>query len=197
MAEREVILSSYTQAYQASLDNPSRTRPLTPAEFMLRSRPGPHKVEYRGQVFYSEYSNRESAARAFRKIRSGETSGERMVAQAEMYPHRAPGQERGFILGKPSGGYQQGYWKAVVHMNWVDENNNLHEDEERSFIVYSSKYNSYFDAPLVEEELGDAIDDHVSAWEDDYGVSNVEVMYVEVIRIQTTTKQEQYIVDLG
>lgn len=193
MAAKDEITDRYTQARMAAAANDRR---LTPAEFMLSSSPGVHKVEYRGATFYSKYSNADSASRAYRKVKSGETSGENMVKQGKLYTYKAPGVERGFIVGAPRGQYMMGLWKIVVHLNWTDQDGNGHYDEQRSFIVQTDKYDSYFDAQQVIQESSDAIDEHVAAWEDDYGVGDVEVVYVEALRIQTTSKAGAYIVTL-
>lgn len=193
MAARDEITGRYNQARMTAATN---DRKLTPAEFMLASSPGIHKVEYKGATYYSKYSNSKSASRAYRKVKTGETSGENMVKQGQLYTYRAPGVERGFIVGKPRGMYQMGLWKIIIHMNWTDQDGKVHEDEERSFVVQTDKYDSYFDAQQVIEESNAAIEDHVAAWEDDYGVGDVEIVYVEAIRIQTTSKTNAYIVTL-
>lgn len=210
MAKRNEILSRYSQAAQLA---DARNQRLTPAEYMLASSPGENEVRYRGKVYYSKYRNADSASRAFRKIRSGETSGERIFAEAETkYPKPAArgekGKDLGFRLEKGRGGRQVGLWKVTVFMAWTDANgdeqgreyeeveNRYGDTEERvvydyntlearSFIVETMNYTSSLDAKTVEYEVADAIDDHVAAWEDSYGVSSVEVVYVEVVKIET------------
>lgn len=183
---RNEILSRYSQAAEKGFE---RGEKLSPAEYMLATNPGDHPVNYRGKVYYSKYSNAGSASRAFRKVRSGETSGEKMYARGNLFPY-SRGRERGFEMDRHKGGAQLGLWKVVIHMNWVDQDGNVHEmpegAEERSFIVESSSFFSYYDAKTVEYEVGDAIEEHVANWENDYGVSNVEIVSVEIIKIQST-----------
>ncbi len=188
MASREEILGRYFQTYQSNPD-------ITPTEFMLAANPGSHRVVYKGRPFYTSYSSADSARRQFTKLQKGETSGERMIKRGEKFTRLGP-EGTGFRLVEPKGGYEQGLWKVVVHMNWTDADGKEHVDEERSFVVRSSSLNSYYDASRVEAEVGDAIEDHVASWEDDYGVGEVEIVYVEVIRIQTTSKTSQYIVSI-
>lgn len=194
MAAKDDITGSYQQARMAAASN---DRKLSPAEFMLSSSPGPHRVEYRDKVFYSKYSNRQSAARAYRKVKTGETTGERMKEQASLYTF-GRGKERGFRLDQPRGGYIMGLWKIVVHLNWTSaKDGTQHKDQEKSFIVQSSKYDSYFDAQQVLNESQDAIYEHLARWESGYeDITDMEFLYAEAFRIQTTSKTGDNIVDL-
>ena len=189
MASRAEFLAKYSQAAELAEDRDER---LTPAEFMLASNPGTHKVNYRGHVYYSNYSNADSASRAFRKIRSGETSGERMFARAELYPYSAGyGPDTGWRMDEPRGGVEEGLWKVVVHFEGTDANGNEFSDMQKSFIVQSDRYNSYYDAKQVEYETGEEVDAHMEAWTSPdvgYGFRNASVTYIEVIHIQYTTR---------
>lgn len=192
MAEREIILSGYSQAAESAMDRDER---LTPTDYMLASNPGNNVVVYRGKTYHTAYTNADSARRQFSKLQAGQITGERLYRRGALYTQKDPKAE-GYIRAEPRGMREVGLWKIVVHMNWTDSSGAVHEDEQRSFIVRSSKYDNYFDASSVELESGQAVLDHAEAWADEYEVSNVEILYTETIRIQTTTKGGQYIVDI-
>lgn len=196
MARREEILASYSQAAELAIEN---DQTLTPTEFMLASSPGPHRVTYRGRTYETSYANADSARRQFTKLQRGEISGETLFQRGTLFTRytKATGPVGKTLYVTPGkGGYEHGLWKVVVHMDWVDQDGREHIDEQRSFIVQSNKYDNYYDAKSVEYESAEAIEDHIADWEEGYGVEEVTVTYVEVIRIQTTTKSGSYIVDI-
>lgn len=197
MARREEILASYSQAAELAIEN---DQTLTPTEFMLASSPGPHRVTYRGRTYETSYRNADSARRQFAKLQRGEISGENLFQRGTLFTRRTPVEgPRGHVVEavRGKGGYEHGLWKIVVHMDWVDQDGKEHVDEQRSFIVRSDKYDNYYDAKSVEYESADAIEDHIADWEEGYGIEEVTVTYVEVIRIQTTTKSGSYLVDIN
>jgi hypothetical protein len=176
-----------------------RGEKLTPAEFMLASSKGDNEVWYNGTVYRSRYASAASASRAFRKIRSGETSGKRMFDRGEDVAKLGPsGENTG--LQRRRGLSQRGTWQVVVYMAWTDQNGNEHgrdydDDgnpiydinglEKASFIVESTKHFNYFDVKDLAYDLdeGDVIDDYVSTWEASYGVSNVDVVAIDYILV--------------
>lgn len=187
MGKREEFLARYSQASQLAIE---RDQKLTTAEFMLASNPGPHEVKYKGKTYYSQYSSPQSAGRAFRKVRSGETSGEDILGRGEQYAYANQPGQRGWRMGQPRGMSEAGLWKVIVHYDGTDSKGNEFYDQQKSFIVQSDKYDNYYDAPAVEYETGEEIDAHMETWAGDgsYGIAAYSVTYVEVIRVQYTTK---------
>jgi hypothetical protein len=209
MARREDFLARYSQAAQLAEE---REQKLTTAEFMLASNPGQHEVKFRQKVFnpdtskyetreavyYSQYNSPASAGRAFRKIRSGETSGRNVLGRGEQYAYANKKGELGWKLAEPRGGVQEGLWKVIVHFDGTYTNGKEFHDEQKSFIVESSRYNNYYDAKSVEYETGEEIDKHMAEWamNPGYGYASHSVTYIEVIRVQYTTKNEADIVSI-
>lgn len=188
--QRDAILEAYSSAKEQDSS-------LTPAEFMMLSQPGRHKIKYRGRVYDTAYSSSDSARRQFDKLEKGEMSGAVLYKRGANFTRRYREMDNVYTYQQRGRGmYEHGKWKVVVHMNWTDNDGREHYDEMRSFIVQSEKYDNYFDAKNVELATADAVEDHVAAWEEDYGVGEVDILYVEVIRIQSTTKTKDYIVEI-
>lgn len=101
---RGLILQQYSLGYQS---NPN----LTPAEYMMLANPGDNEVRYRGKVYKTQYANADSAGRQFRKLRRGETSGERMERRALERPY----------LGRRVGG-RANMWRVTFVYEYTDRN---------------------------------------------------------------------------
>jgi len=209
VSERDKFLAQYSQAAQLA---ESRSQKLTTSEFMLAGSPGKHRVtftkrvvdEETGEIYYNEvvynskYKNRSSAGRAFRKLRSDETSGERIFARGDLYAYSNKQGDSGWTMASARGGAEAGLWKVIVHYEGEDTSGNAFSDQQKSFIVHSNRYDNYYDAKSVEYETGDEIDAHMEAWTGDssYGIASAQVTYIEVIRVQYTTVTTSNIVSI-
>lgn len=191
MPGRREIVGEYNAAVQYSVDRDGE--PPTPTQFMLESSPGENKVNYKGRTYYTSYKNADSARRAFTKLRTGETSGEKIYKRSENFTYLGKSGE-GFHVGPPRGGYEKGLWKVVVHMEYEDEDGATRQ-VARSFIVRDTenRFTSQFSKRQLEYELGDEIENHMEFWAESGSTPrDMDIVYTEIFRIQTTSKTMNY-----
>jgi hypothetical protein len=188
MAAREEILGRFFKAYQT---DPT----LTPTAYMLEAEKGNNTVTYRGKVYHNtKYKNADSARRQFTKIRTGETSGEKLYRQSvEYYPrqYRAPGTKGQPVkkyMGRPAALPEKGIFKVTVHFEY-DDSDGVHVEAARSFIVFA-QYESAYDIPYLQEILQDQVDKHLESWarSKQYDFRNVQQTSIEIEKAQSTTK---------
>jgi hypothetical protein len=192
MAGRDEILGSYDEAK-------ARNEDLTPTEFMLKGSPGNNVIRYRGKEYHTSYRNSDSARRQFSKLETGEISGTKLYQRGEMYEYRDPSQHR--YLGKPQGLYFEGLWKANVYMSYENARGEP-QQTSRSFVIRAPGMTNRYQAAEIEAMLSDEIEAHIEDWTDaeegsgEIAGHNVSVDYVEIEKIQTTTKTPENIVVL-
>lgn len=190
---REEILFRFGRTQE---NNPN----LKPAQFMMMSRPG-------------VYKNEASASRAYRKFRSGESSGAVAYKQSfyvKHYPklkylgsryYQRDGQGniiRGEVLEPRRGGFEHGLFKANITFKAIDEDGS-ERILERSFTIESYEYDSSFDIPIVYDLAQDAVQEHVDEWasSDRYDFTNVEIISVEILKIERSMLKRSQRVEIG
>lgn len=169
---RDEILKRYRAAKRV---NPK----LTTGQFMMMSNP-------------DRYANEESAARQFRKLESGEISGERLYSQSHNVGHyyktkKVRGvQEFERHFEKRRGGYQAGLWKVVLTIEYTNQDGERVQ-EDRSYIAQSTTLDSNYDIPLIDELTAAGDEDYLSYWADTlYHWEDAEIVGKEVVRIERT-----------
>lgn len=175
-AYREEIIKRYRSAKKA---NPK----LTTGQFMMMSNP-------------DRYANEESAARQYRKLESGEITGERLFNQSHNVGHyyktkkTAGVQEYQRKFEKRRGQYQFGLWKVVLTIEYTDQDGQRVQ-EDRSYIAQSDTLDSNYDIPLIDELTSAGDTDYLSYWADTlYHWEDAEIVGKEVIRIERTNLPE-------
>lgn len=176
-SHREDILSRYDAAKK-------RNPKLTQGQFMMQSNP-------------DLYANEDSAARQFRKLKSGEISGERMYKRSHNIRHYhrtkkvAGVQQYEPVYEKRRGGFQYGLWKVVLTLEYTDQDGQTVQ-EERSYIVNSNELDSNYDIPLIDEMTRDADEDYLLIWQDTGSTPySAEIVGKQVLRIERSNKPRE------
>lgn len=181
-SEREEILERYKVAKR-------RNPKLTKGQFMMLSNP-------------DKYKNEDSAARQFRKLESGETTGERLFKRSRDIRHyhrtrKVKGvQEYEPVMEKRRGGYEYGLWKAILTVEYTDQDGEQVQ-EQRSYIIRSSELDNNYDIPLIDDMTKEADEEYLVYWGDVlYHWDNAEIVGKEIIRIERTNKTREMTVVL-
>lgn len=177
LSYREEILQRYARSVETS--KRLGRKPLTKGQFMAIAQPG-------------VYQDEASAGRAFRKLESGETSGERMYARREFVTHRYRVTRRG---GKPiyreqferkRGGYREGLFKVILTIEEPDENGNP-QLVNLSFTAESDRLTSNYDMPEIYALMEDVVNDYFDFWMDtSYLSEDAQLISYEVIPIESS-----------